>query len=107
METKHVFFRDIAAELEVPENGTLSRTLFSDDRLKVVVFGMDKGQELSEHTASMPAVLHILRGEAALRIGGDALDAGPGAWAHMPANMPHSVTALSPLVMALLLMKNA
>jgi len=30
----------------------------------VVVFGFAQGEELSEHTASMPAVLHFLQGEA-------------------------------------------
>ena len=55
---------DLAQEVQPPDKGILSRTLFSDDRLKAVAFGFAQGEELSEHTASMPAVLQFLRGEA-------------------------------------------
>ena len=54
-------FSDLAKEVRPPDKGILSRTLFSDDRLKAVLFGFAQGEELSEHTASMPAVLHFLR----------------------------------------------
>jgi len=49
-------FSDLAKEVQLPDKGILSRTLFNDDRLKVVVFGFAQGEELSEHTASMPAI---------------------------------------------------
>jgi quercetin dioxygenase-like cupin family protein len=52
------------------------RTLYTDDRVKVVLFGFGQGEERSEHTASMPAALHFLRGEAKLTPGGGL--AGPG-----------------------------
>ena len=52
---------DLAKEVQPPDKGILSRTLFNDDRLKVVLFGFAQAEELSEHTASMPAVLHFLR----------------------------------------------
>jgi quercetin dioxygenase-like cupin family protein len=64
---------DLAREVEIPRNGILTRTLHQDDRLKVVVFGFDAGQELSEHTASTPAVLHFLQGEADLTLGADSM----------------------------------
>jgi quercetin dioxygenase-like cupin family protein len=38
--------------------------LYNDDRLKAVAFGFAQGEELSEHTASMPAILHFLLREA-------------------------------------------
>ena len=64
MTTTYTHFSDLAKEVQPPDKGILSRTLFSDDRLKVVLFGFAQGEELSEHTASMPAVLHFLQGEA-------------------------------------------
>jgi len=88
-----------------PDKGILSRTLFNDDRLKVVVFGFGQGEELSEHTASMPAVLHFLRGEAKLTLGDDTVEAKPGTWVHMPSGLRHSIQAKTPVVMLLLLMK--
>ena len=64
-----------------------------------------QGEELSEHTASMPAVLHILQGEAKLTLGDDTLDARPGTWVHMPKGLRHSIQANTPVVMLLLLLK--
>ena len=53
------------AAFEVPEDGILSRTIYDGADAKVILFGFDTGQELSEHTASRPAVMHFVRGEAA------------------------------------------
>ena len=58
----YTVFLDLAKEVQPPDKGILSRTLFSDDRLKAVAFSFAQGEELSEHTASMPAVLHFLHG---------------------------------------------
>jgi quercetin dioxygenase-like cupin family protein len=105
MSTTYSHFSDVAQQAQPPDRGILSRTLHQDDRLKVVLFGFAPGEELSEHTASMPAVLHFLRGEARLTLGDDALEAGPGTWAHLPRGMRHSVQARTPVVMLLLLLK--
>src|SRR5262249_49585986 len=69
MNDTYTCFLDLAAEAQPPEKGILSRTLHNDDRLKAVLFGFAQDEELSEHTASMPAVLHFLRGEAKLTLG--------------------------------------
>lgn len=106
MDSTYKYITDLVSSIEIPEDGTLSRTLYSDDLVKAVIFGFDAGQELSEHKASMPAIIHILKGQASLTLGGEEQNAGPGTWVHMPANMPHSVYAESPLVMLLLMLKN-
>ena len=105
METPYKYITDLAACIEVPTEGVLSRTLFSDTQLNAVIFGFDTGQELSEHTASMPAIIQIIKGEARLTLGGDSYEAGAGTWVRMPAHLSHSVYAKSPLVMLLLLLK--
>jgi quercetin dioxygenase-like cupin family protein len=94
-----------AKDARLPEKGILSRTLFNDDRLKAVAFGFAEGEELSEHTASVPAVLHFLHGEAKLTLGDDAVEARPGTWVHMPKGQRHSIQAQTPVVMLLLLLK--
>jgi quercetin dioxygenase-like cupin family protein len=103
--SEYTHLLDLAKEVQPPDKGILSRTLFSDDRLKVVLFGFGQGEELSEHTASMPAVLHFLQGEAKLTLGDDFLEAKPGTWVHMTKGMRHSVQAKVPVVMLLLLLK--
>ncbi len=105
MTMKYKHFSDLAQEAQPPDRGILSRTLLNDDRLKVVLFGFAQEEELSEHTASRPAVLHFLRGEAKLTLDGDAVEAKPGTWVHMPAGMRHSIRATTPVVMLLSLLK--
>ena len=107
MTSPYTLSSDLANEVQPPDKGILSRTLFNDDRLKVVLFGFAQGEELSEHTASMPAVLHFLQGEAKLTLGDDMLEARPGTWVHMPAGLKHSIKAKTPVVMLLLLLKEA
>jgi quercetin dioxygenase-like cupin family protein len=96
---------DLAKETQPPETGILSRTLFNDDRLKVVLFGFAPGEELSEHTSSMPAILHFLQGEAMVTLGDATQEARLGTWVHMPKGLQHSIQAKTPVVMLLLLMK--
>jgi quercetin dioxygenase-like cupin family protein len=107
MTTPYTHILELAKAVEPPDKGILSRTLFNDDRLKAVLFGFGQGEELSEHTASMPAVLHFLQGEAKLTLGDDTVEAQPGTWVHMPTGLRHSIQAKTPVVMLLLLLKEA
>jgi quercetin dioxygenase-like cupin family protein len=91
MNTTYTHFSDLAKEVQPPNKGILSRTLYNDDRLKSVLFGFAQGEELSEHTASMPAILHFLQGQAKLTLGDDTLDAEPGTWVHVPRGLRHSI----------------
>jgi quercetin dioxygenase-like cupin family protein len=105
MDEAYKLFADVAKEVAPPAQGILSRTLFAGDRLKAIGFGFAAGEELSEHTAAVPAVLHILSGEATLTLGGDRHEVSAGAWVHMPAKLPHSITARTPVTMLLLMLK--
>ena len=51
MTTTYTHILDLAKESEPPADGILSRTIYQDDQIKVVVFGFGQGQELLEHTA--------------------------------------------------------
>ena len=96
---------DPAAFVEVPAAGTLSRTMHQDDDVKVVVFGFAPGEELSEHTASRPALIQVLSGALRLTLDGEEVHAPAGAWVHMPAGLRHAVRALEPSVMLLTLIR--
>jgi quercetin dioxygenase-like cupin family protein len=98
---------DLARHLEVPPNGTLSVTLQQDEHVKVVLFGFAQGQELSEHTASVPAIIQQISGSARWRLGGQEVIAEAGAWAHMPAHLPHAIVALTPCMMLLTMIRAA
>jgi len=102
----HTFLTDLVNAAEIPAEGTLSKVVYKDDKIRVVLFAFDTDQELSEHTASVPAVVQMLSGRLRLTMGDDVVETAPGDWAHMAANLPHSVLALEPSVMLLTLLKN-
>jgi quercetin dioxygenase-like cupin family protein len=83
----------------------LSRTLRNDNRLKAMMLGFGQGEELSDHTASMPAVLHFLQGEAKLTLGDNTMKRNPAPGSTCPTGLRHSIQAKTPVVMVLLLMK--
>ena len=101
-----IFFNDLLKTVEViPPDSIVSRTILQDGDLKVILFGFDAGQTLSEHTASVPAVIHILEGECDITLGTEKHPStAAGAWMHMPAKMPHSILAKTPLRMLLLML---
>jgi quercetin dioxygenase-like cupin family protein len=88
-----------------PADSIVSRTVFAGENVKVTLFAFAPGQELSEHTASQPAVLHVLEGKAQLTLGGQTSPAGPGTWVYLPARLPHSVHAETELTFLLLLLR--
>jgi len=96
---------DLPARAEVPENGTLSRVLHADDRVRLVLFAFDAGQELTEHTASVPALLQVVSGRFRVTAGGDSFEMGPEGWLRLDANEPHSVLALEPSQLLLTMLR--
>ena len=104
----YTFHRDLEALVgaTLPDS-IVSRQVHADDFVKVTLFGFAAGQELSEHTASKPAILQVIAGEGTFGFGDQVVEVGPGSWAHMAANLPHTVTARTPLVLLLTMLKGA
>lgn len=99
---------DLAAETAVslPKDSILSRTLLKSVDLNAILFEFAPGQELSEHTAAKPAILHFLSGQAHLTVGDHEQTAQAGTWVHMTPNTPHSILAETAVSMLLLMLKN-
>ena len=89
---------------DIADESIVSRTVYKDDGLRVILFGFAPGETLSEHTSSYPAILHFLEGEAAVTLGEEALTAQAGTWVHMPAHLPHSIAAQTTVKMLLLML---
>lgn len=106
MTAPYVMHAKLTESIETPADGTLSRTLYQDERAKVVLFSFSAGQELSEHTASTPAIMHFLTGESEVTLGPDHVTAAAGTWIHMTAQLPHSIRARTPVTMMLTLLKS-
>lgn len=96
---------NLTSHIEIPEEGILSRVLFKDDQIRVLGFGFDTGQELSEHTAAVPAILQVVSGRMTGTLGADVIDLEPGSWVHMPADLAHSVRAVEPSLLLLTLLQ--
>jgi quercetin dioxygenase-like cupin family protein len=100
----HEFISDLVAEAPIPDRGILSQTLSDQGGIRLVLFSFAPGEELSEHTAARPAIVHVLAGEAVVLAGGDAYAARPGSWLRMAAGTPHAIRATTAMVMALYLL---
>ncbi len=104
MAEKILFLEDLLDLIDsFPPDSILSRTIYQDDQIKTVLFGFQPGQELSEHTASVPAVVHFIKGEAEVVLGAESHQARAGSWIHLPAKMPHSIHAQEETIMLLTL----
>ncbi len=99
------YIKDLESLIDTfPPDSILSRNIYQDESVKTILFGFKPGQELSEHTASVPAVLHFLSGKASLVLGEEAQSAQGGTWIHLPANLPHSIRAETETLMLLTLL---
>lgn len=86
-------------------DAVVSRTLIKSDAGTVTVFAFDAGQELSEHTTPFDALVHVLDGEAEIRVNQDIYVVGVGELLTMPANEPHALRAVQPFKMLLTMIK--
>jgi quercetin dioxygenase-like cupin family protein len=101
-EKNYQFIPNVSGQAgDIPADSILSKTFYQGSDSRAILFRFAAGQELSEHTASKPAILHFLRGTARLTLGDDAMEVGPGAWVHMAPNLAHSIYATSEVDMLL------
>src|SRR5690349_5211202 len=94
------------AELVNYQDGSVvSRQITKAEAGNVTLFAFDKDQELSEHTAPFDALVHILDGEAEIKISGKPYQLGIGDAIIMPANEPHAVRAVQRFKMLLTMIR--
>jgi len=94
---------DISKHKAFVRGGISSKTLQKNSSGKVILFQFDAGQQLSEHTATVPAVMHFLDGEARVKLGTKIVNAKPGTWIHMEAGALHAIDATTRTTMLLTL----
>lgn len=83
----------------------VSRQVTKAEGGNVTLFAFDEGQELSEHTAPFDALVHVLDGEAEVKIAGQPFLLKAGEAIIMPANKPHAVRAVKRFKMLLTMVK--
>lgn len=83
----------------------VSREVIHQKNGTVTVFAFDQGQGLSEHTAPFDALVQVLEGTVEITIGGKKHNVNSGEMILMPADVPHSVKAVSKFKMVLTMIK--
>lgn len=105
---RYTLFDDLLRLIpENPGDSIISRTIYCDAYMKVVLFGFSAEQFLSEQTESQTAIIHVLSGQGVIALGNDVYEVESGAWVRMPPHLAHSVEATTPLIMLLLLISEA
>jgi quercetin dioxygenase-like cupin family protein len=95
----------LAAGIGYSEGSVVSRTIVDKPAGTVTLFAFDEGQRLSEHTAPYDALVQVLEGSVELVIGGKPLVVSAGEAAIMPADIPHSLTAVERFKMLLTMIR--
>ena len=91
--------------IEYSSGGVISKQVIKKQSGNVTLFSFDKDQGLTEHTSPFDATVHILDGEAEIRIDGNPYLLKKGDCIIMPANHPHALHALEPFKMVLTMIK--
>ncbi|MGV8907828.1 MAG: cupin domain-containing protein [Propionicimonas sp.] len=92
---------DLSDRVKVQPESTVSRTVLHAAGVRVVMFAFDAGQELTEHTATMPVLLQVLEGRLAITADGHTEELLPGGLMHLDTRVPHAVLAHEPSLLVL------
>lgn len=88
---------DLNEVLPVSPGAIASRPLIDlPEDLKLVLFAMDVGQEISAHSAPFPATVLCISGKLEVMVEGVWATLGPGERQDLPKGRPHGVKALEP-----------
>lgn len=96
---------ELADLAQYQEGSVVSRQITKAEAGNVTLFAFDAGQELSEHTAPFDALVHILDGEAEVRISGQPFQVHAGQAIILPANEPHALKATACFKMLLTMIR--
>jgi quercetin dioxygenase-like cupin family protein len=95
----------LARLVEYQDGSVVSRVVLKAKGGAVTLFAFTEGEGLSEHTAPFDALVHVLEGEADVGIAGVHHRLGNGDFIVLPANVPHSVSAVVRFKMLLIMLR--
>jgi quercetin dioxygenase-like cupin family protein len=97
---------DLLGEVDIPRDGTLSRVVHKNDRIRLVVFAFDTDQELTEHRSASAAIVQVPQGRIDFTVAGETHEMDPSSWLYMDPDESHSLVAREPSILVLTLLKN-
>ncbi|MBW4554578.1 MAG: cupin domain-containing protein [Trichormus sp. ATA11-4-KO1] len=92
-------------QIEYPHTGVLSKVLIQDKACQYTLFCLAANSQISEHTSTRNATIHILEGRGLLTLSGKDIILESGVFVFMPANAPHALKAEENLAFLLLFLK--
>ena len=91
----------LADEVSVQPGQIVSKTLAQNDAVSVTLFAFSKGEEIGTHDSTGDAFVYVLEGAGRYTVGGVEHTVRAGEALLMPKGAPHSVTAVTPFKMLL------
>lgn len=91
--------------IEYTSGGVISKQIIKSKAGNVTLFSFDKGQGLTEHSASYDALVQVIDGEVEIKIDGNPHHLKEGDSIIMPANIPHALHAVESFKMILTMIK--
>ena len=95
------------SSVEYSSGAIVSKTVLKKDTGNISLFAFDRGETLSEHTASFDALIEIVDGRSEVTIGGKPFILNAGESILLPANVPHSVKAVERFKMVLTMIRSS
>ncbi len=92
--------------IDYQKNSVVSRTIIDKVAGSVTFFAFAEDQGLSEHSAPYDALVYITDGEAEIVISGKPHRLKKDEMIIMPANEPHSLSAITKFKMLLVMIKS-
>jgi quercetin dioxygenase-like cupin family protein len=96
---------ELASLVAYQTGAVVSRQVTKSEGGNVTLFAFDEGQELSEHTAPFDALVHVLDGEAEIKLSGQLYPLKAGEGIIMPANATHALFARKKFKMLLTMIR--
>ncbi|PID97781.1 MAG: cupin [Actinobacteria bacterium] len=90
-------------ELPIVTEATTSRVIVNNPLLRHVLFSMDTGQVLTEHSSSRAVIVQMLSGKLLFNVAGQDHTISAGDVIYLAPNERHALEALAPTQLALTL----
>ena len=87
--------------VDYSEGQVVSKTLVQNELVSMTVFSIDKGEEISSHSAGGVAMVTVLDGKGRFTVGGKEYVLSEGETLIMPNGIPHAVFGLERFKMQL------
>lgn len=98
--------RVLADQVEYQEGSVVSRKVLARRKGNVTLFAFAEGEGLTEHTSPYDAMVVVLDGRAAIRIGPEDYSVSSGETITLPATVPHALHAAERFKMMLIMIRD-